>query len=134
MAGKEKENPKLSYAIHKKDGPKHIVGFGNLRVLITNDDGSWFAKALEIDYAAEGSSFEEVTKRFENGLQATISEHLKVFGNIENLLQIAPKEIWIDLMKSAKLSNVYSHVSVHVIHEALPFEGIAYFEKQTALA
>ena len=109
----------------------HVVGIGNLRVMITHDDGAWFAQALEIDYASQGSSIADVKRRFEDGLRATIDEHLKIFGSIEKLLQPAPREVWVELVDAATMAKLYSQMSVHV-HEALPFDKIEYYERRAA--
>jgi len=107
------------------------VGIGNLRVFITRDDGSWFAQALEIDYASEGSTLAKVKKNFEYGLAATIHEHLKAFGNLEKLVQPAPQESWLELFRAAKMKGLYSQLSVHAF-ESLPFQQIQYFEQSKA--
>ena len=70
-------------AFHLKDGTTHVVGARQLRVVVTNEEGSWFARGLEIDYFAQGSSREDVKRRFEEGLCATIDEYLKKHGSIE---------------------------------------------------
>jgi len=114
-----------------KGGTAHVVGIGNLRVMITRDDGSWFAHALEIDYAAQGSSWADVKRRFENGLRATIDEHLKIYGSIEKLLWPAPPEVWAELFKAESTVKLYAQVSVHV-HKALPFDQIEYYERRAA--
>ena len=118
-------------AIQATSGATHVVGIGNLRVMIMNDDGSWFAHALEIDYAAQGSSFKDVKRRFERGLAATIDEHLKVYNSIEKLLKPAPKDLWVALVHAAKMGRLYSQISVHV-HKALPFQNIEYYEPKAA--
>ncbi len=117
---------------------KKIIGIGNLRVMITNDDGSWFAQGLEIDYAAEGGSLVEVKNNFERGLGLTIHEHLNLYGTIEKLLQPAPKDTWVELVKAAKMkkiySVIYSQLSIHK-KEALaefPYQNITYFERSAA--
>lgn len=111
----------------------HVVGIGNLRVMITPEDGSWFAQALEIDFAAEGTSLPDVKRRFEKGLEATIDEHIKVFGNIDKLLQPAPTEAWRELLSVIPGADRYrfSQVSIHIA-EALPFKGITYIEPRAA--
>lgn len=116
----------MAQAIHGQSESAHVVGIGNLRVMITNDDGSWFAQSLEIDYAAQGHSLEDVKKRFEDGLCKTIEQHLRIYGSIDNLLQVAPKEVWTEFFNNSKIQNRYSHVSVH---EKFPFDGIEYFER-----
>jgi len=139
MAGAPKKGKKPSKlpkttAIHRtaEDGTTHMVGIGNLRVVIIPDGDAWFAQGLEIDYAVQGSSVEDSKKQFEDGLAATIQEHLRIYGTIEKLLEVAPTEVWksVLLSPSAKLSG-FSQVSVHeVIRNALPFHGIAYLELQ----
>lgn len=118
-------------AIETTSGATHLIGIGNLRVMITNDDGSWFAHALEIDYAAQGSSLKDVKRRFERGLVATIDEHLKMYGSIEKLLKPAPRDVWVALVDAAKMGRFYSQISVHV-HKALPFQNIEYYEPKAA--
>jgi hypothetical protein len=118
----------LATAFHGKtaDGAD-VVGIGNLRVMITNDDGSWFAQGLEIDYAAQGESLDDAKRRFEQGLAATITEHLRVYGTIERLLQPAPREVWQEFLgPSAMVRAGYSQLSFH------KFEGIAYFKAKAA--
>ena len=82
-------------AVHlaDQDEAHHLVGLGNLRVVIVPDEDSWFAQGLEIDYAAQGQSVEEVQANFARGLRATINQHLQVYGNIKGLLKVAAPEI-----------------------------------------
>jgi hypothetical protein len=110
-----------------KGGTVHLVGIGNLRVVIVQDDKHWFAQGLEIDYAEQGDSVEDVKKNFENGLRATIEQHLKINGTIKKLLRVAPPEVWADVLGDPSADrNFYSQISVHKIIEKLPFEGIQY--------
>jgi len=130
MASKKEQK---TIAIHKKIASKDVVGIGNLRVMITNDDGSWFAQGLEIDYAAEGPSLAIVKKNFEQGLLATINNHLQAYGFINHLIHPAPQSVWIELVNAAKMKKVYSQVSVHgKIQGKFPFQQIEYFEQTTA--
>jgi hypothetical protein len=109
----------------------HVVGIGNLRVKITHEDGAWFAQGLEIDYAAQGSSREDVKRRFEKGLLATIGEHLRIYGTIKKLLQPAAPEMWQELADASEAR--YSQVSIHFqAPNALPFKGITYIEPKAA--
>jgi hypothetical protein len=137
MAGRSKKATTRGLKVlHKKVTRKgklrHLVGVGNLRVIITKDDGSWFAQALEIDYAAEGISLSDVKRRFEQGLEATIDEHLKRHGRLEQLFQPAPRDIWNEwylMLGAAKYR--FSQVTVH--DQAAPwFRGITYFEPKAA--
>ena len=107
-----------------------IVGIWNLHVAITCDDRDWFAQGYEIDYAACGTSLDDVKKRFQNGLAATIHEHLTLFGTIESLLVPAPPEAWKTLAGAAQ--HTYSQVRAHELFPdqemlaAFPFSGIEY--------
>jgi len=100
--------------------------------MLFNDDGSWFAQGLEIDLCAQGSSLADVKTRFENGLCATIHEHLKTYGDIKGVLQVAPQEVWDEFFAAKPQTSLYSQVSLHEFHEALQFSGIEYYEKAVA--
>jgi hypothetical protein len=117
-------------AIHAKakDGIHHLVGFGNIRVIIVPDGAGFFAQGLEIDYAAQGASVKQAKKNFEVGLEATIQQHLKIYGNIKSLLQPAPASVWQELVpEKTALHNSYWHISEHTIeHSPLPYQGINY--------
>jgi hypothetical protein len=116
---------KKAMALHLTDGSIHVVGIGNLRVVIVKDDKHWFAQGLEIDFAEQGESVPDVKKNFEDGLRTTIDQHLKINGTIKNLLKPAPPEVWADILGDPSADKkFYSQISVHV--EKLPFEGIEY--------
>lgn len=136
MAKKKKTNPKAATtAFHgmSLDGSHHVVGIGNLRVVIIPDGDFWFAQGLEIDYAIQGSSEKDVKKKFEYGLEATIEEHLKIHGTIEGLLKVAPPEVWKEFLgdPSGK-RRFYSQVTSHVLQGKLPFDGIQYLIPEAA--
>ncbi|HEY5328832.1 MAG TPA: hypothetical protein VIJ79_03025 [Acidobacteriaceae bacterium] len=124
-------------AIHGHDGSDHIVGIGNLRVIICQDGEQWFAQGLEIDYAADGASFEAVKENFESGLRGTIDLHLKAYGNLDNLLKIAPQSAWTELLKDGT-GMKYTQVSLHTVFERenmpiqFPFATIDYLERLAA--
>jgi hypothetical protein len=108
-----------------------VVALGNLRVLITKEDGSWIAQGLEIDYAIDGDTVPEVKRRFETGLAMTIESHLRVHNSIDHLLKIAPYEIWSDYFASKNTIHRFQHsqVSIHPsLQKHLPFERIDYYE------
>jgi hypothetical protein len=130
MQKKAKPAPS-AMAIHAAEGDTHIVGIGNLRVIVCNDGGFWFAQGLEIDYAADGLSFEEVKTNFENGLKATIGHHLQVHQNIEKLLIPAPAKIWQELAsikKHMRFTQVSRHNDVGDSDLAhLPYSGIDFY-------
>lgn len=113
----------------KNDDGDALVGIGNLRVLITIEDGLWFAQGLEIDYAAQGNSLDDVRSRFENGLMATVNEHLRIYGKLDNLLHPAPPEMWSLFLVNASqwIKQVHTQVTIHPkIHEALKIEQFDY--------
>ena len=117
-------------AIHlkAKDGENHVVGIGNLRVVIVPDGPFWFAQGLEIDYAVQGNTIEDAKKQFEDGLESTIEEHLRQHGNIRMLLNVAPNQVWNELLHdpSAKLTRYWQLSDHHIIKEATNFDGLEY--------
>jgi hypothetical protein len=112
---------------HSSDGSFHVVGIGNLRVVIVPDGKFWFAQGLEIDYAVQGSSEQDAKRKFEYGLEATVEAHLMVHGTIEGLLRVAPPEVWKEFLgdPSGK-KRLYSQLTSHVLQSKLPFDGIHY--------
>ena len=133
---KVKKAKRPAVAFHVKDGAGkgHVVGIGNLRVVIIRDDNFWFAQGLEIDYAAQGTSVNDAKKQFEDWLAATIQEHLRVYGKIDNLLRVTPTDTWEKmLLDASSVYSRYSQISVHqVIRNTLPFQGIDYIERRSA--
>lgn len=125
---------KKALAIHGKttDGKHHLVGIGNLRVIIVPDADYWFAQGLEIDYAAQGTSLEDAKREFEKGLFATVAQHLRIHGGIEALLQVAPTPAWAPFLKDASAYKGWlSQVSLHeVVGEEFPFSTIDYYIPQ----
>ena len=114
-----------------------VVALGNLRVLITKQDGSWLAQGLEIDYAIDGDSVAEVKQRFESGLAMTIESHLRVHRHVDHLLKAAPPEIWAEYYaaKNTLRRFAFSQVSVHSsVQRHLPFEKIEYYEPKEKTA
>lgn len=114
-------------------GGHHIVGIGNLRVVIVPDGKFWFAQGLEIDYAVQGASEEDVKKNFEDGLEATVEAHLQVHGTIEGLLKVAPPEIWKEFLGDPTgKKKLYSQITSCLLKEKLPFDGINYLVAKAA--
>jgi hypothetical protein len=109
----------------------------NLQVIVAPEAGMWVAQAVEIDYAAAGESLEDVKERFEDGLAATIHEHLLMFGHLDSLLASAPAKQWHDLWKQkGKRLTSFSQTTVHElvarserddVARFFPFDRIAYF-------
>ena len=133
--------PTMAMQSETSDGST-VVGVWNLHVRITCEDGQWFAQGFEIDYAACGSSEEDVKNRFQNGFVATVHEHLTLFGGIDKLLNPVPGDIWQDLRKvSGATQHRYSHIGVHELFSeqddvlaAFPFDGIEYSTPESAAA
>ena len=133
-------------AVHANDGENHVVGIGDLRVMIVQeDDGSWFAHGLEIDFAEQGSSLEDVQGRFEASLADTIREHINVRGNIRSLLRLAPSDIWAAFYDGVAEQR-FTHTCVTALRllpeanrvqdrKRVPFfDNIKYHSPATALA
>ena len=103
---------------------------------ITREDQQWFAQGYEIDYAACGSSQEDVKKRFQDGMAATIHEHLKLFGTIVGFLVPAPVGAWQELKKAPGKQHTYSQIRIHELfpeqsmQDVFPFDGIEYRESE----
>jgi hypothetical protein len=104
--------------------------------MIVPDGKYWFAQGLEIDYAVQAQSVEDAKKKFADGLEATVHHHLQIFGDISNLLKVAPNEEWLDLWNTTKKhSLVHSQMSMHkVIKRAdiLPFANIQFYSQGLA--
>src|SRR5687767_2426909 len=89
-----------------------LVAVLDLRVMVTEEEGCWFAQGLELDYAAQGSSWMEVRKAFEDGLTATIDAHLKKFGHLDYFNVRAPDEVWEEF-RTANYQPRYTSISIH---------------------
>jgi len=119
----------VATAIHAehKDGVHHVIGLGNIRVLLIPDGNGWFAQGLEIDYAAQGDTLHAAKREFEDGLGATVHAHLQRTGDIKTLLNPAPREMWeLASDPSVKLRRYSQVTEHHVIREKSNYEGIAY--------
>ena len=122
-------------AIHGvSDEGEHIVGIGNLRVLIEKEGEFWFAQGLEIDYVSQGDTVEDAKMEFESGLAGTIHVNLKINKKIESILNPAPPEVWNRFLTSSskKIPYTFTQISVHDIKTMpyFPFEGIGYFQEE----
>lgn len=121
-------------AFHGQGGDgTHVVGIGNLRVALFEEDGFWFAQGMEIDYLAQGDSLEDVKAQFENGLSATINEHLQANGDIAKMLRVAPQEVWTEVMCHKSTTRFFTQISAHAPLQEfpaglLPFQGIEYLK------
>src|SRR2546430_10747346 len=106
----------------------------NLHVLITHDEGGWFAQGAEVDYAAQGSSLEGVKKHFEEGFAETIGLHLKMYGTAKYFLaSSAPPDVFGELLQAnEKKGFTYSQKSIHVVEGTEV--NVEYAEQSEALA
>jgi hypothetical protein len=110
------------------------VGIRNLRVLIKEEEPNvWVALGLEIDYAAQGRSIAEVKQRFQDGLRSTITEQLKQYRSIKQLLVKASDDVFLEFQAAIEGPVLYSQVSFHVdpIKDELP---ITYVSETTKAA
>ena len=124
-------------AVHiANESGDHVVGIGDLRVILIEEGGSWYAQGLEIDYVAQGSSISQAKANFETGLHATVSENLRIFGTIEPLLTPAPPEVWKDRLNPQSKAKRFYYASVHQLGtmddvlDFLPFQGIDYLQAE----
>lgn len=135
----KKHSPAKAFHGQTSEG-EDLVGVENLRVVIVRDGDYWFAQGLEIDYAAQGKNVADVKRRFQDGMCATIHEHLRMYGNIEQFLRPAPREVWKELFYDATASlSKHSQVSCHsVLKEQtidhFPFTDIVFKEVEEVVA
>ena len=131
MTTKLNASAKDTRAIHLEDNGHSAVMVWNLSVLIVPDDKFWFAQGLEINYGAQGDSIEEAQENFQEGLLATINQHLRMHGNIEKLLTFAPSEILKEAAQHKASIKSFGQVSFHEVlddeaQQSIPFTGINY--------
>lgn len=106
-----------------------VAGIGNLRVLITKAEGTWFAQGLEIDYAAEGDTLDDVKREFETGLRMTLHEHIKVHRDIKHALRVAPPDVWAKFLSNV-LCGRYLHSQVSVKFPVDVASQLDFYEQQ----
>lgn len=136
------KNDLVAEAIHLSNGGnQHIVGVKSIRVFISKDGDMWFAQGLDIDYASCGDTIEETKRNFETGIKKTIAEHLKLHGNIEKFLKIAPQEAWKEYFETSAniIKQEYSDLQFHDLCDeseqdinCFPFNKIEFLEEQLA--
>jgi hypothetical protein len=117
--------------LEHEDKEHHAVMIWNLSVLVVPDEQFWFAQGIEINYGAQGATAEEAKENFQSGLLATIHQHLKVHGHINNILKFAPDEILQEAAQNRSSITNLGQVSFHEILDAktqqkVPFTGIDY--------
>jgi len=125
-----KSTPSGAVAVELNNGESHVVGIGNLKVLIIKDGPFYYAQGLEIDYGAQGSSIKEAKANFQSGLYQTIALHIETEGHIDGMLKFAPDEILLEASRSKNDIHRFAHVSAHEIpltaQAIFPFRGIEY--------
>lgn len=144
---KKKPAAKGTQAIHVTDGKTHVVGVKALRVMLSKDGSGWFAQGLEIDYASGGDTVQETKANFEVGLSLTISEHLKMHGNLDKFLKVASNEAWGEYFSapSGSIKATYSTIQVTRVPakvgdakkkpaSAFPFHKIEFLQPDMAAA
>lgn len=109
-----------------------VVAVLDLRVMVTQDDGLWFAQGLQVDYAAQGRSWMEVRKAFEDGLTASIDAHLRKYGHLKHFDQPAPQHVWQEF-KNAK-QRAYSRITLHLHAVDFKRAEIEFIEVEKAAA
>lgn len=125
---KSADQPAMAIHMSHKDGKHHVVGIGNLRVVIVREGKFFCAQGLEIDYASYGTSVEEAKASFSSGLRGTIMHNIRFFGTIEKLLVPAPSQVWQEVLTDGSaIKNRFFQVSSikkKDLHADLPYDGI----------
>ena len=120
--------------IQSEDGDLYAVVKATLRVLVCREGDLWSAQGVEFDYAACGTSFDDVLARFEEGLAATIHAHIQRYQSIDGLMRYAPESEWQGMNDPTEF-NV-EILGVHKVEagplERLPFDKIAYMQRKAA--
>lgn len=92
----------------------HFIAVWNLRVWVREEDGWFFAQGLEVDYAAQGSTRDEVMQLFKDGFAATIDDHLRVYGTIEEFLRPVSAQVMMDFNARMGDAKPLCSVSIHI--------------------
>jgi len=127
-------HPSGAKAVHVNGNGVQVAGYECLHVLITKEHGAWLAQGLEIDYCIDGPTVPDVKHRFETGLAMTIESHLRVNNNIDDLLRVAPQEIWSKYWHQDHTLHRFTHSQVltRQLQRHLPFDQIVWVEKKRA--
>jgi hypothetical protein len=118
----------LHESASNKDIDAHIVAVWNLRVWVTEeDDGFFFAQGLEVDYAAQGSSLEEVMNTFFEGFTRTIDAHLREYKDISNFLKPVSAAVLMDFnaRKGEKEPIQCMAISLHLHSAKIEFYEVS---------
>ena len=71
-----------------------ITNIGTVNIEVQPDGDAWFAEGLEVDYGTQGATIEEAVHNFRGGLEATIAQHRKMFGNTKRIKKNS--RVWRD--------------------------------------
>jgi hypothetical protein len=93
-------------------------------------ENMWVAQGLEIDFAVDGVTQDDVQKAFADGLYLTIRENLRVFGSLTQMLRAAPGEIWHEFLTGAADQQFTDSQSS--VHKIAGMELNFYVQKQAA--
>lgn len=108
----------MTEAHHIKHRNNHIVFLDKLTVVITQEEDSWIAQGIEINYFAYGDSVEDAQEAFEVGLFETIKAYLSMNGNIIAMLQWAPPEILNEYYDDQQEEFSFTMVGTHQVEES----------------
>lgn len=124
-------------AVHASSDEQQLVAMV-LRVLILPvSEGGFYAQALEVDYAASGSTIEEAQRNFERGLELTVRANLDRHGNIERLFARKTPLVYWEQYASALNQYELIHVCLHDSNGALdrlPFKAMEILPVRDLLA
>lgn len=110
----------MTTAAHfRTEDDQHAVLLSALRVMVENDGDTWFARGIEIDYAAAGTSLADVRERFVRGLQRTIEENLKRYNSIQRILRWAPEDV-VAAFQECERTYELTHVSAFDLSNKVP--------------
>lgn len=118
-------------AIHVCDEHnKHTIAMQYIRVLIVqDDDNTWYAQSMDIDYAASGTTLENVQENFAKGLIGTLKANLEKFGHIRRVMESPPLSDWVHLLTQNPQTYAHNNVSSHHV-----IESPAYVEEDIEFA
>ena len=122
----------MTHLLHAQESGRHAVAVDALRVLIVKDGNSFFARGIEIDYAATGDSIQDVQDRFGRGFCLTLAAHLKKFGVIDRMLKWAPRSV-VQEYEQNKDHYEFTQISLHELPDfpqeaeaAVPFDHLRF--------
>ena len=117
----------MTEAVHINE----VIAIDALRVLVDgNDAEGWMAQGLEIDYFICAKTEESVKKNFVEGLVKTIGLYLEEEGNIDNLLEPAPGEVWAEYFQAVSKEQKAVSVRVDFVTDYPFFSEVAFLSSR----